>query len=238
MSKIPLSEISKVPYYGRSFPFIPWSFTSKVKVSITFAKHLYKTVGLFSFLGFWLMLPFRWSQASRKYSQGVDLMGNSFGWMAKLEWTLLLIIYEELTNSNDEEAAYAFARRAIQDASSFMMDDFYQADRLAKFDDPFEAFWAYHKAMFKDDPNYPNEMIEEENCRTMIVHQCRNCEIAKLTIPGLSPLGCDHDITGYRAIEKKVGMEFRRPQTLAKDGQPCKFMFFREGTVPAGIETK
>ena len=59
-----------------------------------------------------------------------------------------------------------------------MMNDFYQADRLAEFEDPFEAFWAYHKAMFQNDPNYPNEMIEEYNRRVMIVHDCRNCEIA------------------------------------------------------------
>ena len=29
-----------------------------------------------------------------------------------------------------------------------MMNDFYQAKELANFEDPFEAFWEYHKAMF------------------------------------------------------------------------------------------
>ena len=113
-----------------------------------------------------------------------------------------------------------------------MMNDFYQADRLADFADPFEAFWSYHKAMFQDDPNYENELFDHGNLKVMIVHRCRNCEIARLTVPELAPIGCDHDITGYKAIEAKTDMEFRRPETLAKDGRPCRFMFYRKGTAP------
>jgi hypothetical protein len=64
----------------------------------------------------------------------------------------------------------------------------------------------------------------------MIVHQCRNCEIAKLTIPELASLGCDHEIAGYTAIEDKADLEFRRTVALAKDGQPYRFMFYRKGT--------
>jgi hypothetical protein len=56
-------------------------------------------------------------------------------------------------------------------------------DRLAAFEDPFEAFWSYHKAMFRDE---------------------------------------------------KTGMEFRRPETHAKDGVPCRFIFYHKGTEPAG----
>lgn len=114
-----------------------------------------------------------------------------------------------------------------------MMADFYQADLLSRFEDPFEAFWAYHRAMFADDPNYPNELLDvSDDLKVMVVHECRNCRIAELTLPELAPLGCDHDITGYKAIEERTGMEFRRPVTLAKDGQPCRFMFYRAGTAP------
>lgn len=236
--KLPISEITTVPYYDKSFPFIPWSFKSKLKVSLTFAKQLYKEIGFFSFLLFWIKVPFKWFSLSKKHKSGLNLMKNAFGTMAKIEWKLLLIIYETLERKSGKQKAYQFAKNAIQQASKFMMNDFYQADKLAQFEDPFEAFWAYHKAMFTDDLNYPNEFIEEENCKIMIVHKCRNCEIANLTVPELTSLGCDHDITGYKAIEKKVQMEFRRPQTLAKDGLPCKFMFFREGTAPENIEIK
>lgn len=238
-TKKQLSEINQVPYYGKSFPFIPWTFMSKAKVSIVFAKIFYKKTGLLTFLNFWLIqLPFNAITTLRTNKKGLGLMKDSFGSMAKLEWFLLIEIYHFLEKRNNKEYAYQFAKEAIQESSKFMMSDFYQAEQLANFEDPFEAFWQYHKAMFDNDPNYPNEFIEKENCKTMIVHDCRNCEIAKLTIPELAPLGCDHDITGYKSIEKLTKMEFRRPQTLAKDGLPCKFMFFREGTAPQNIETK
>ncbi len=165
-------------------------------------------------------------------------MKNAFGQMAKLEWLLLVQIYNYLSNKKDKDFAYQFAKDAIQKASKFMMSDFYQAKELAKFDDPFEAFWQYHKAMFTNDPNYPNELIDEGNLKIMIVSDCKNCQISNLTIPELSTLGCDHDITGYKSIEKLTKMEFRRPQTIAKDGKPCKFMFFREGTASKGIAIK
>jgi len=165
------------------------------------------------------------------------MTGGRFGKMAEAEWLLLVIIYRVLERTESADAAYDFSKRAIQEASLFMMADFYQAKLLSEFEDPFEAFWEYHKAMFRDDPNYPNEMIEEPDAKVMVVHDCRNCEIAKLTIPGLSPLGCDHDITGYAAIGDLVNMDFRRPVTLAKDGEPCRFMFFRKGTAPEGLAT-
>jgi hypothetical protein len=237
-NKKKLSEITKVPYYGENFPFIPWTLIAKFKVELIFAKNLYKKLGFLSFLWFCLMLPFRLVPNFKKNRDGIRLMGKSFGWMAKTEWALLLVIYRQFEKKYGKFDAYLFAKNSIQECSSFMMNDFYQADRLKDFEDPFEAFWLFHKAMFKDDPNYPNEFIEEKDCKIMVVHSCRNCKIAKMTIPELAPIGCDHDITGYRAIGNKTQMEFRRPQTLAKDGLPCRFMFFRKGTAPENIETK
>lgn len=229
-----LEDVSSLSYYGRHFPFIPWSLGSKLRVSLVFARHLFKELGALRFVIFWLALPFRLLPTYRKYRQGFALMAGKFGFMAEMEWLLLVIIYRDLEKKEGKERAYRFAKTAIQDASSFMMNDFYQADRLAEFEDPYEAFWLYHKAMFRNDPNYPNDLIEGKNLKVMIVHRCRNCEIAELTIPELAPLGCDHDVTGYRAIQDKVSMEFRRPETLAKDRKPCRFMFYRKGTAPEG----
>jgi hypothetical protein len=111
-------------------------------------------------------------------------------------------MYQFLEKKGGKARAYDFAKRTIQLTSHFMMNDFYQADELAKFADPFMAFWEYHKAMFRNNPNYPNECIEEKDRKIMIVHKCRNCEIAQMTIPELSPIGCDHDIAGYKTIKK------------------------------------
>jgi hypothetical protein len=207
---------------------------SKLRVSFVFAVNLLHELGLPGSLGFLLRLPFRLPPTYRKYREGFRLVGKTFGLMAEIEWILLVIVYRDLDRKHGNEKAYAFARKAIQESSRFMMNDFYPGDRLAEFEDPFEAFWSYHKAMFQNDPNYPNEFVEEKDLKIMIVHQCRNCEIAALTIPELARLGCDHDITGYKAIEDKTEMEFRRPETLAKDGRPCRFMFYRSGTAPLG----
>lgn len=231
---LPLHQVETLPYYGRHFPFIPWSLTSKLRVSWGFGLHLLHEIGPVRFLIFWLLVPFRLLPTHREFRPGFRLMRKQFGLMAEMEWILLVLIYRDLEKRSGKQRAYSFAQKAIQQCSLFMMNDFYQADRLAEFADPFEAFWRYHKAMFQDDPNYPNEMHDNGDLKIMVVHQCRNCEIARLTIPELAPLGCDHDITGYKAIGDKAQMEFRRPETLAKDGQPCRFMFYRKGKAPQG----
>lgn len=231
---LPLSEVKKLPHYGEHFPFIPWSFASKLRVSWVFTVRLLEEIGLLRFAAFWLEMPFRMLPVHRELRDGFRMTRRRFGVMAEMEWTLLVLIYRDIEKRSGKQRAYAFAKDAIQRSSLFMMNDFYQADRLAEFADPFEAFWSYHQAMFRDDPNYPNELRDEGDRKVMVVHQCMNCEISRLTIPELATLGCDHDITGYKAIEEKTQMEFRRPVTLAKDGKPCEFMFYRKGKVPAG----
>lgn len=229
---LPLIEVSTLPNYGRHFPFIPWNLASKIRVSLVFAQSLLHEIGPVRFAAFWLRAPFRLLPVYRGYQAGLRLMASQFGLIAKIEWILLIMIYRDLEELEGKEAAYAFVKKAIQRCSLFMMEDFYQADRLAKFEDPFEAFWTYHKAMFQGDLNYENELIDDGNLKVMVVHRCLNCEIARLTIPELAPLGCDHDITGYKSIEDRTDMEFRRPETLAKDGKPCRFMFYRKGSAP------
>ncbi len=238
ISKRSLTDVKDVPYYGQNFPFIPWTWGARLKVSVIFSQHLYQQVGWWQFLQFWLLLPFRIPVALRKHGKGLELMKSAYSSLAKFQWLLLIIIYEALEKRYNKAVAYAYAKAAIQDASRTIMNELYQADTLAQFEDPYLAFWEYHKAMFKDDDNFPNEIIEGEGVKKMIVHDCRNCAIAKMTIPELAPLGCDHDITGFQAISDKIGMDFRRPTTLAKDGKPCEFMFFRKGTAPEGLDTK
>lgn len=237
-TKRSIADVKDVPHYGERFPFIPWSWSARIKVSTLFAKHLYQKVGLWPFIQFWLVLPIRIPSALRKHREGLTLMKQSYSSLAKFQWLLLIIIYEDLEKRFNKAEAYAYAKAAIQDGSKIIMNELYQADTLAQFEDPYLAFWEYHKAMFTGDDNFPNELIEAEGVKKMIVHDCRNCAIAKMTIPELAPLGCDHDITGFQAIADKVEMDFRRPTTLAKDGKPCEFMFFRKGMAPEGLETK
>jgi len=50
----------------------------------------------------------------------------------------------------------------------------------------------------------------------------KDIEIDRKRLPAL-----EGHSTRYKAIEDKTNMEFRHPQMLAKDGKPCRFMFYR-----------
>ena len=233
--KLPLDQISTVPFYGKHFPLVPWTLKANIQTTLIFARNLFRELGPLGGIAFWLLVPLRMVPTYWKYRAGFNLVGGKFGLMGFMQWMALVIVYEVLERKHDKEKAYEFIKQAIQDASNALMNDLYQADRLAEFEDPFDAFWAYHKAMFQDDPNWPNEFtVDEPDLKVMVVEQCFNCKLAQLTIPELARMGCDHDIVGYPHIEDKTQMVFRRPVTLAKDGKPCQFMFYRKGTEPQG----
>lgn len=238
--KLSLDQISTVPYYGKSFPFLPRKTNVRNKEVMVFVKLQFKEIGFFPALFFWLALPFRLGGVNREYPKGMDLMKKSFGAEAKMEWAFLILVYQDMEKRQSAEYAYDFIKRSIQAAAPFVMNDMYQADYLAKFEDPFKAFWRYNKAMFAGDKDYPNYFIEdgENGAKEMIITSCRNCDVSWLTIPELAKMGCDHDCVGYPAISEQTQMDFRRPQTIAKGGEFCRFMFFRKGTAPEGLETK
>ena len=63
--------------------------------------------------------------------------------------------------------------------------------------------------------------------------KCANVEMAHaFDVPELAPIGCDSDLAGYAAIVEEVNTEFRRPCTIAKGSDHCKFLFYRKGTAP------
>ncbi len=49
-------------------------------------------------------------------------------------------------------------------------------------------------------------------------------------------LGCDFDLGGCPVIVDRVNAEFRRPCTLARGGDRCRFFFYRKGTAPESEE--
>ena len=114
---IPLSQVKTLPYYGRHFPFIPWKLTSKLRISLVFAGNLLRDLGLISFVGFWLALPFRAIPTYRASKAGFRLMGSSFGLIAEMEWIPLVIIYRVLEKRHGKAHAYDFAKEAIQKSS-------------------------------------------------------------------------------------------------------------------------
>jgi hypothetical protein len=114
---LPVDQVKTLPYYGRNFPFIPWTFRSKLRVSFVFARNLFGKLGLIQFVAFWLLLPFRFRPAYTRFRDGFRLMGKQFGFMAEVEWILLVIIYRILEKKEGKEKADSFAKKAIQDSS-------------------------------------------------------------------------------------------------------------------------
>ncbi|MEJ2411132.1 MAG: hypothetical protein P8Y48_18005, partial [Novosphingobium sp.] len=120
-----LREVVGLPYYGRSFPFVPWTLRTKLRVSLTFLGELRRELGWGRFLGFWLALPFRIVPALREGHEGYRMTRRSFGVLAEMEWLLLVIMFRILTRIEGPERAYNFTRRAIQKAAVYMMPEYY-----------------------------------------------------------------------------------------------------------------
>jgi hypothetical protein len=116
-SKRPITEISKVPYYGDSFPIIPRKAKVRRKELMAFIKLQYKETGFFPTLSFWLAVPFRLNGVYHRYKEGLDLTKKSFCKQAKMEWAFLFLIYNKMLKRKDEEYAYDFIKKSIQVAA-------------------------------------------------------------------------------------------------------------------------
>lgn len=93
MTDRPTASVEHLPHYGKHFPFIPWSLTSKLRVSWVFAAELRRVLGLRRFLAFWLALPLRLPPTLRRHRAGFREMRRRFGVIAEAEWVLLVVIH-------------------------------------------------------------------------------------------------------------------------------------------------
>jgi hypothetical protein len=174
-NKRPIDQAIDLPYFGRKFPFIPRKLGSRLRISLVFSANHFREIGAIQFLAFFLRLPSRLAPTHKDFQKGFELIRGRFGLVAEIEWLLLVILYKDLEKTRGKKKAYKFAQKSIQQSSYFMMKDFYQADRLADFEDLFEAFWSYFKAMFQNDPDFENEFVDEGHLKTMIFYKCLNC---------------------------------------------------------------
>ena len=147
----------------------------------------------------------------------------------------MIAMYVVLSDKIGKKAAYDFFKEIVQRTSPFQ-EEYYDLDELLQFEDVFEAFREYNYALFHNDPNFDiSEFINEASAFHVTFTRCANVEITEaFGVPELGKLGCDHDITGYPAIQDRVNTVFHRPQTLAKGGTCCKFHFYKKGTEPKG----
>jgi hypothetical protein len=144
-------------------------------------------------------------------------------------------LFNVLVLIEGREGAYDVVKRIFQSLAPTSMRALYQSDDLARCDgDPFENFKLFHLALFDHSQRlFPNTQTDEGNLFTSTVTRCGNVEVfAALGAPELGRLGCDHDLAGYPAIAERHAIEFRRPSTIAKGGDVCRFRFYRAGTAP------
>jgi hypothetical protein len=148
-------------------------------------------------------------------------------------------LFDVLVPIEGREGAYAVAKEIFQQVAPLSMNALYQSEDLAQCTgDRFENFKSFHLALFDSSQHlFPNTQTDQGDLFTSTVTRCGNVEVfGALGCPELGRLGCDHDLAGYPAIADRHDFEFRRPTTIAKGGDVCRFRFYRTGTAPATEE--
>ena len=160
---------------------------------------------------------------------------QKFGSKATKEFPFLIGIFHALAKREGRENAYPILMEMFQKVSPIAQRSMYQVDELVQCEgDVFDNFKKFHIAMFEAGQDmFHSTNTDEKNVATSTVDKCVNVELANaFGVPELAPFGCDNDLAGYPAIANEMNMEFRRPCTIAKGDDYCKFLFYRKGTAP------
>jgi hypothetical protein len=171
----------------------------------------------------------------RSFPDVVADLRRDFGSGAVSEALGMTALFNVLVPIEGREGAYEVARTIFQRIAPMSMRALYQADDLARCEgDAFENFKEFHVALFDASQQlFPNTQTDEGDLFTSTVTRCGNVEVfTALGAPELGRLGCDHDLAGYPTIRDEFGFEFRRPTTIAKGADVCRFRFYRQGTAP------
>ncbi len=171
----------------------------------------------------------------RAHPETVAELRRDWGSGAVNEALTMTALFDVLVPVEGREGAYDVAKRIWQSIAPMSMRALYQSDDLARCDgDPFENFKRFHLALFDHSQHlFPNTQTDEGDLFTSTVTRCGNVEVfTALGAPELGRLGCDHDLAGYPTIAERHAFEFRRPSTIAKGGDVCRFRFYRAGTAP------
>lgn len=208
----------------------------KKQMGIAFIE-LRKKFGLIGLLPFFVKALAEQRRLKKRYPEAVK-QAQQLGSETASEFLLMSSMFKVLAKEDGREQAYEFLKGLFQKVSVYSIPAIYQIDDLVECEgDVFDNFKKFHIAMFQaihDEGTWKyDEIIDEEDKLVMNVISCANVDLfGAVDCPELGKLGCDHDLAGYPAIEDRVKAEFRRPCTLAKGGNCCKFIFYRQGTAP------
>ena len=137
-----------------------------------------------------------------------------------------------------DEGYEFFNKEVMNKMAKISMPNIYQLSDLKKCEgDVFENFKKMNIGLFerttKDRTWIMEEYQDQKDKLTIKIISCANVELfGELGVPELGKFGCDHDLSGYSAIEDDVQCEFRRLCTIAKGDDFCLFEFYRKGTAP------
>ncbi len=232
-SKRPVNEVTSLSRYGMHITGVTPEGRKRLPGIVLRAA--VREFGPFKGVWFLVVAALRGRRLARENRAALKL-AQDYSPEAARDFPMLAGMYATLSEWEDDERAYAFLKETVQASAPYQMAELYQVSELEQFEDRFEAFKRFNRAMFADDDNYRlREFIDNGDEFRIRLSSCVNCAIAKaFGFPRLAQLGCDHDLAGYPSIEDDVDAVFRRPQTLAKGGTMCEFIFYRKGSEPRG----
>jgi len=199
-----------------------------------FMAEIKKRYGFFGRIPFFIDVFLEQRRTKKNYPEAYAQL-QKFGGQAVKEFPFLIGIFKAIAKREGRENAYPVLKDMFQKVASTSQRAMYQVDELVECEgDVFDNFKKFHIAMFEASQDlFHNTNTNENDKLTSIVDKCANVEMANaFDVPELAPIGCDSDLAGYPPISDDVNMEFRRPCTIAKGSDECKFLFYRKGTAP------
>lgn len=227
------TSVAKLDQYGKGLDDMPKKvIAGQAVVFLSQLRRRYGLRGLVRIMG--SMIGER-RRIEKGHADTVASLRSEWGPGAVTEALTMSALFNVLTPIEGREGAYGIAKEIFQEIAPVSMKALYQSDDLAQCaGDRFDNFKAFHLALFDNSQGlFPNVQTDEGDLFTTTVTRCGNVEVfTALGCPELGRLGCDHDLAGYPAIADRHDFEFRRPTTIAKGGEVCRFRFYRKSTAP------
>lgn len=228
-------KVEDLQNYGASLEMPKGAIKEQFKITLSV---IYKKFGVLE--TFCILFDIYRNQRAlkRKYPL-VRKQATKLGEVIDRELFILSGLFLALAKRLGRAEAYEFLKfKVMYKLALTSMPLLYQVNELKSCEgDVFDNFKKMNIAMFKrtteDGTWLMKDYQDEPNKLTIKVTTCTNVELfTKLNVPELGRFGCDHDVSGFAAIEKDVNCEFRRFSTIANGDDCCLFEFYRKGNAP------
>jgi hypothetical protein len=241
---IAATPVEELTQYGKGLDDLPKGVMARQ--AQVFVSEIRRRYGSRGFVRIVVSIVKERRRIQKAHPETVADLRRDWGSGAVNEALAMTALFNVLVPVEGREGAYEVAKEIFQRVAPLSMKGLYQSDDLAQCPgDRFENFKKFHMALFDNSQGlFPNTQSDDGDLFTSTVTRCGNVEVfGALGCPELGRLGCDHDLAGYPAIADRHDFEFRRPTTIAKGGDVCRFRFYRKGTASAtevidGVEVR